>query len=307
MVGTGLLQLPKGAAQSGWIGVGMLGVMGVMATYTARIIPLSLDIIRKRRPLLDDPNTAPAQTYGDIGEAAFGPRGRWFVTAQQHIAQVRAPPAPPASATRTVPTPDGRSRAQTMVACIQHLLAAFTLHELLEGSLPWLSYPVMVLVISIVLWFHCFLKTLGDVAVLSYFNISISVALLLVVIYEALSHPPAEPAHTTLLVPNALSVGYAFASFGFSYGIHPVLPALYHSMRKPQQYGPMIYTTFALIMGAFYMPMVAVGYATCAARSNPSSAAAVQPCVMVRDAATGTATRSRRPSTRRRRSSTRWP
>ena len=92
VVGTGLLQLPKGAAQSGWIGIGMLGIMGIMATYTARIIPLSLDIIRARRPLLDDPNAVPAETYGDIGAAAFGVRGRWFVTAQQHIAQVRHRP-----------------------------------------------------------------------------------------------------------------------------------------------------------------------------------------------------------------------
>ena len=99
-----------------------------------------------------------------------------------------------------------------MVATIQHLLAAFTLHELLQGALPWLTYPLMVLLISIILWFHCFLKTLGDVAVLSYFNISISVALLLVVIVEALSHPPEEKAQTQLLVPNALSVGYAFGS-----------------------------------------------------------------------------------------------
>ena len=116
VVGTGLLQLPKGCAQSGWIGVGLLTLLGIMATYTARIIPLSLDLIRQRRPhaLLGGASCAAAQTYGDIGEAAFGKRGRWFVTAQQHIAQV-------------------------MVATIQHLLACFTLHELLRHTLPWLT------------------------------------------------------------------------------------------------------------------------------------------------------------------------
>ena len=144
VVGTGTLQLPAATAEAGWIGLGLLCMMGAMATYTAKLLARCLDIIRAEKwcALLGESGRE-ASSYGDIGEAAYGRAGRWFVTVQLHLTLV-------------------------MVATIQHLLCAFTLRGLLVGALPWLTYPLTVLLTSAVLGLHAFLRTLADVAVISY-------------------------------------------------------------------------------------------------------------------------------------------
>ena len=59
----------------------------------------------------------------------------------------------------------------------------------------------------------------------------------MVVITETLSHKPPEPAQHEIIVSDVMSVGGAFASFGFAYGCHPVLPDVIASMKKPWQVG----------------------------------------------------------------------
>ena len=90
------------------------------------------------------------------------------------------------------------------------------------------------------MWLHVFLKSLGDLAVLSYLNLGINVTLCGAVIAQTLRHPPATSPQRDIVVPDALSVGGAFASFGFAYGCHPVLPDVLSSMRRPREFGRMI-------------------------------------------------------------------
>ena len=60
---------------------------------------------------------------------------------------------------------------------------------------------------------------------------------------------------------EVLSLGKAFASFGFAFGVHPVLPTVYQSMRHPSSYQRMIVCAFASVL-VFYLPIGCVGYAT---------------------------------------------
>ncbi len=263
VIGTGLLQLPSGVAQSGWIGLPILILMCVMAAYTSSLIVRCLTIIRSHAPqalLGRTTQCAAAETYGDIGEAAYGRAGRWFVTFQLHLTLV-------------------------MVGTIFHFLSSFMLYALLAGSppspppepasgapappsspaaaplLPDLSYEAVVLILSAVLWAHVFLKTLTEVAFVSAINLAINVATLAAVLTETLRRPLDGPAHTQLFATDPLAFGYAFASFGFAYGVHPVLPSIYASMRKPEQFSPMIGGSFVVVL-LFYVPMVIVGYGT---------------------------------------------
>lgn len=256
VVGTGLLNLPFGGAQSGWIGVIFLIVLGVMACYTADLIVKCLPLIEKKellalskssrevdilsaegRPTVaDNPewsSVAPPRTYGDIGQAAFGSFGKWAVIVQMHL-------------------------TLTMVATIYNLLGGLNLVAVLGWSESDSTYGI--LIISGIVWFHVFLKTLSEVAVVSYFNIVITFALEVVVIAVALMSPPAEPAHTTFVVPDVVSLGGAFASFAFAYGVHPILPTIYRNMRNPSQYRTMIVCAFAGVL-LMYLPMLIVGYA----------------------------------------------
>ena len=242
VVGTGLLNLPEGFAQSGWMGAPILVIMCMMAGYTAFILIKCFDYIGNKAPvagelqnvLMDDVagTSRSAETYGDIGQAAFGSFGRWFVTVQMHL-------------------------TLCMVATIYHLLAAINLIALI----PQLSQLVAVLIVTAVVFGHVFLKTLSEVAAVSYVNITINAVLTVVVITSTLTNPPAEAPSTKFAESDILSLGTAFASFGFAFGVHPVLPSVYWSMRYRQSYRWMIVGAFSAVM-CFYLPMAIVGYAT---------------------------------------------
>merc|ERR1712050_573490 len=94
----------------------------------------------------------------------------------------------------------------------------------------------------------------------SYFNVIVTIALEVVVIAVALTSPPLETAHTTLVVMDVWKMGGAFASFAFAYGVHPILPTIYRNMRSPSQYRLMIMCAFTAVL-ALYLPMFGVGYA----------------------------------------------
>jgi amino acid permease len=129
VVGTGLLNLPAGFAQSGWVGVPFFVVMCTMAGYTACVLIKCFDYIGTRHHATGeapsdltegDAASAPKrETYGDIGQAAYGACGRWFVTVQMHLTLV-------------------------MVATIYHLLAAINLRNLF----PQLSQPAAVMLVA---------------------------------------------------------------------------------------------------------------------------------------------------------------
>lgn len=200
-----LLSVPHGVKQIGWIGIFLLSLLSAMACYTAIIIVKCFHLMR--RNLIDtslmDPVADPQHDendshthkffYSDIGQAAYGKFGAWFVTVQMHL-------------------------TLTLVGTIYHLLAASNLSTLisLDGTVNEATPPtVCVLLVAAIVWFHVFLKTLSEVAVVSYFNIGVNATLLVIVVVQSLNHPPINPpSHQWLVTDNVLSLGEAFASFG---------------------------------------------------------------------------------------------
>jgi amino acid permease len=221
VVGVGILQLPAGVAASGWVGIGALVFLAICATYTGLRI---VDCIRRGGPAM--------RTYGDLGEEAFGPWGRWFVDVQVHVTLVG-------------------------VAIVYLVLIGENLHSLFPHSI---APRVGVVIAGCVVWGHVFLKTLREVGILSAFNVCVAVALFVVVVVESLTHGPGpEVVVETTVVRWSVSLGTSFAAFSFSYGVHPLLPSMYESMAKPQQYAPMLLATFGCVL-LFYIPMSAIGY-----------------------------------------------
>jgi len=66
-------------------------------------------------------------------------------------------------------------------------------------------------------------------------------------------------AETTLVNTNLLELGGAFSGCAFAFGVHPILPSVYRTMKMPGQYRPMIVASFAFVLAA-YIPMFVVGY-----------------------------------------------
>ena len=74
VVGTGLLQLPYGLYESGWIGVFLLIGMCCVATYTAILLI----------KCMDPPSGKKLYTYSEVGKEAFGPMGGIVVDVMLH-------------------------------------------------------------------------------------------------------------------------------------------------------------------------------------------------------------------------------
>ena len=139
VVGFGLLGLPYGLAESGWVGAVMLIAIGCVGVYTASIL------VRCMSP----PSGRHLYSYGEIGREAFGPKGEAFVTLVLHVALLG-------------------------IATLFLILAGGNLVSLLD-SVPWPSaeqYRVSLLAISqqqaivavaLVMWLHVWLKTMHEV------------------------------------------------------------------------------------------------------------------------------------------------
>jgi len=239
LVGTGLLQVSYGVAQTGWIGAGVFLAMGVMSGYTAIILIRCVDLVRtiQVRNAQVKAKAAAVDTYGDIGEAAFGPIGRWTVEVQMHLVLV-------------------------MVSTIYNMLAGLNLMEIIPASWEeWLTPQLATILCSLIMWLHVFLKTLGEVAAVSAVNAVVTTGLAVVVMVEALRNPPAEPPQTDLFQTDIMKVGTGFASFCMAFSVHAVLPAVHRTMKRPDEFNKMIKGTFCVVL-AVTLPMLVIGYST---------------------------------------------
>merc|ERR1712060_665467 len=175
------------------------------------------------------------ETYGDIGQAAFGLPGRVFIEVQMHVSLV-------------------------MVATVYNLLGGLNLIDIVGSSVEWLTPEISIAPVAMVMWLHVFLKSLGEVAAVSAINTVVTLGLAVVILVEAVLHPPANPPRTTFIETDPMTWGGGFATFIFAYSVHSVLPTVYSTMRKPEQYESMIKATFVGVVSVTF-PMLCVGYA----------------------------------------------
>jgi len=222
VVGVGLLDLPYALAQSGWIGIALMVVMAMFATYTAIIL-----IRPFRRP--EELTSEKLETYGDLGHLALGPFGRYTVEVFQHVTLVGA---------ATV----------FLVLSSSFLLSLVPQLE----STKWAT-----LVLVGVVYGHVFLKTLKEIGILSAFNLSVAVFLVVVVVIEAIRNRDASAEHDIIRLGPTLAVSFANISFAFS--VHPLLPDIFQNMAQPSRYTQMVSGSF-IVVCLLYLPMAIMGY-----------------------------------------------
>jgi len=211
-----------------------------VATYTAILL------IKCMNP----PSGKKLYTYSEVGKEAFGTAGGYVVDAMLHATLIG-------------------------VATIYLILAGQNLSQLLN-EIPWkaagssanyvtslvdINPKWCIIIIAILVWAHVWLGTLHEVGFMSAFNVCVAIFLFLVVVIEILVNVPEDRNDHEFVNTDyyGLSLAGAFVSFAFSYGAHAILPTVYESMKKPQQFNIMIGGTFAAIL-LFYIPMAAIGY-----------------------------------------------
>ncbi|GMH43182.1 hypothetical protein BSKO_11104 [Bryopsis sp. KO-2023] len=174
------------------------------------------------------------KSYEDIGEAAFGPEGRKFITTILY--------------------------AELIGTCaLFFILEGDHLRMLLEQLMPHRSLPSREELMAMSAGIFLPTTWLTDLSSLSYvgaFGVLSALGLTGVVTYEFF-HGGMQIADTVAVHGDTLPS--AFGLIAFVFAGHAVFPSIYASMKDKQEYGPMLDKTY-MIVGATCITMGIAGY-----------------------------------------------
>ncbi|XP_047317797.1 amino acid transporter AVT1J-like [Impatiens glandulifera] len=214
--GVGILSVPYALASGGWLTLGLLFIVASSTFYTALLIKRCMDI---------DPSI---RTYPDIGELAFGKKGRWVVSIFMNIELY-------------------------LVATGFLILEGDNLHKLLPnvGSSQMFIIAVSVIILPTV-WLN--------MSIMSYISaggVIASAVILFSVIWVGAFDGIGFRNNGVLLNWNGISTSLSL--YAFCYCAHPVFPTLYSSMRDKNQFSKVLLVCFSLCT-ICYASMAVFGY-----------------------------------------------
>ncbi|KAI9257518.1 transmembrane amino acid transporter protein-domain-containing protein [Helicostylum pulchrum] len=224
LVGIGVLALPLGFRCAGWFFGSCIFFFCTFATnYTAKLIAKCLDFY---------PNST---TYGDMGAAAFGDRGRTFVSTIFVVELMTIGVA------MVVLLGDG----------IESLFPNVEMFTIRVGSFLVLT-PMLFLPIR-------------KLAYTSLIGIISCACLVTIVLYDGFSKKTKpgsliEPMETEIFPSEIYNIPLSFGLMMAGFAGHAVFPAIYRDMEEPKRYERMVDITY-LITVAVYITMAIAGYA----------------------------------------------
>eukprot|EP01134_Creolimax_fragrantissima_P002772 CFRG2772T1 len=224
MLGSGCLSLPYAYRVSGWAFCSVtLVVILIITLHSAKLLRKCIDFYPGIR------------SFPDIGEVAFGVRGRYFISVMFYF--------------------------ELFTASVMYvILAADNLLVLFPG---WQKWQFVVLVALIVLP----TASTSKLSILSYFSLVGITALLVltaVVIEFGLTTPEApgsiwQPMPTQVLPPDYDKSMSVFGLVMVGFAGHACLPSIYESMSTPQHYDRMLNITW-VVLAIVYTVIAVLGY-----------------------------------------------
>ncbi|KAG8089723.1 hypothetical protein GUJ93_ZPchr0011g28021 [Zizania palustris] len=225
LIGLGQLSTPYALENGGWASVFLLVGLGVMCAYTAHIIGKCLD---------DDPSS---RTYQDIGEQAFGAKGRLVASAFIYLEIFFALVSYTISLSDNLPL----------------VFAGVRLH------LPWIHLTttqlltvIAVLVALPSLW----LRDLSTISFLSFAGIVMSMLIFVTVVCVAVFSGVGVGKHIPVIQLERIPA--VSGLYMFSYAGHIVFPNIYTAMKDPSAFTKVSVTSFAVVT-ALYTALAFVG------------------------------------------------
>ncbi|XVE75387.1 hypothetical protein DITRI_Ditri12bG0090300 [Diplodiscus trichospermus] len=226
LCGVGILSTPYAAKEGGWLGLIILLTFAVLSFYTGMLLRKCLD---------SEPGL---ETYPDIGQAAFGTRGRIAISIILYV--------------------------ELYACCVEYIilegdnLASLfpNAHISLGGfelNAPRLFALMTTLAVLPTVW-------LRDLSVLSYISAGGVVASILVVLclfwVGLVDQVGFHNKGTTL---NLSTLPVAIGLYGYCYSGHAVFPNIYTSMAKPNQFPSVLLACFG-ICSLLYAGTAIMGY-----------------------------------------------
>ncbi|CDH53169.1 amino acid transporter transmembrane [Lichtheimia corymbifera JMRC:FSU:9682] len=223
LMGVGILALPLGFKLAGWvIGTLVFIFCFVVTNYTAKILAKCLD------------GNPGAQTYGDVGYAAFGTRGRMSVSAI--------------------------FVTELVAVCIALVIFLSDTISSLFPSLP----NIIVSVISFLVLTPMLFVPVRHLSYASLLGVLIAVSILFLLLFDGFTKPDApgsliESAETEIFPSNWRVMPLSFGLIMAGFAGHSVFPTIYRDMENPKEYKSVVdwcYVATAIV----YFFVAACGY-----------------------------------------------
>ncbi|KAG2185589.1 hypothetical protein INT44_002382, partial [Umbelopsis vinacea] len=226
VAGTGALSLPYALRQGGWIGLFILGLSWLMASYCGIILIRCLYANGKRR--LD--------SYYDVGREAFGPIGGIVIFFFNVILLL------------------GVSMLYVML-CGSNFSSV-----ILKGTSAELTPAIWKIIWAAVISVpFVFFRSMKEIGIFSAAGVVCTFICVVIVVAAAVNDQKENPVavHHDAVIWDQFPV--ALSSISFSYGGNPIYPAVEASMRRPKDWNKVVFGGLSTCM-AFYFLCAVPGY-----------------------------------------------
>eukprot|EP01127_Copromyxa_protea_P002935 TRINITY_DN12847_c0_g1_i1.p1 TRINITY_DN12847_c0_g1~~TRINITY_DN12847_c0_g1_i1.p1 ORF type:complete len:459 (+),score=45.14 TRINITY_DN12847_c0_g1_i1:8-1384(+) len=230
MAGAGVLAIPMAINQSGWVGVILLIICGILSNITANLLGEVMFHIEGLRD------------YADIGEKAFGSVGRLLATVSQYTTLAG-------------------------ISIIYLILFGSVMNSLpVLSCAPSTFYTglggVLVLCLVVVLPSMKEVAWAGPFAVFSTLSAAIMVVVISVLFKTSddYVHYRASLDLSTQFVTSWETIWTAFSVFVFAFGGHSLIPNIYADNRNSHEWWKSTNLAYNVILFIFYLPVGITAY-----------------------------------------------
>ncbi|KAK3145239.1 hypothetical protein QOZ80_4AG0326030 [Eleusine coracana subsp. coracana] len=214
LCGVGILSTPYAVKQGGWLGLVILGVLGILAWYTGILLRRCLD------------SKEGLETYPDIGHAAFGTAGRIAISIILYM--------------------------ELYACCVEYLILEsdnlsklFPNAHLTIGSLTLDSHVLFAILTALVVMPTTWLRDLSYLSIVSAGGVIASIVVVFCLFWVGLvDHVGTVKNEGTAL--NLPGIPIAIGLYGYCYSGHGVFPNIYSSLKKRNQFPAVLFTCIAL-------------------------------------------------------------
>uniref|UniRef100_A0ACD6A6P7 Uncharacterized protein n=1 Tax=Avena sativa TaxID=4498 RepID=A0ACD6A6P7_AVESA len=225
LIGLGQLSTPYALENGGWASVFLLVGLGIMCAYTAHIIGKCLD---------EDPSS---KTYQDIGQQAFGTKGRVIASAFIYLEILFALVSYTISLSDNIPLVFAGARLR----------------------LPWLhlsTTQLLTIIAVLVALPSLWLRNLSSISFLSLVGIVMSMVIFVTIVCTAAFSGVGLEKHIPALRLDRIPA--VSGLYMFSYAGHIVFPNIYTAMKDPSSFTKVSVTSFSLVT-VLYTALAFVG------------------------------------------------
>lgn len=227
LCGVALLSTPYAVKQGGWLGLSIMFIFCVLCFYTGILLRNCLDT----NPRL--------QTYPDIGEAAFGIRGRLLISIVLYV-ELYA------------------SCVEFIIMESDNLSSLFPHAHFNLGGYELSSHSFFATTIVLIVLPTVWLRNMSVLSYISAGGVFVTIILVISLFWIGLVDNIGFETETTKML-NLSTLPVSIGLYGYCYAGHAVLPNIYMSMENKNQYPLVLFASFA-ICTLIYAGVAIMGY-----------------------------------------------